>query len=68
MGLREFVEFLLCKEAETNRVNEIHNCASIYFATKGGRPTDQPIDRVCVKKVEEGCEDRASSAGLGKLV
>lgn len=35
-GLTEFVEFLLCKGAEINRVNETHNCAAIHFATEGG--------------------------------
>lgn len=35
-GLTKFVEFLLCKGAEINRVNEIHNCAPIHFAAKGG--------------------------------
>ncbi|XP_071559411.1 transient receptor potential cation channel protein painless-like isoform X2 [Temnothorax nylanderi] len=35
-GLTEFVQFLLCKGAEINRVNEIHNCAPIHFAAKGG--------------------------------
>ncbi|XP_071559422.1 transient receptor potential cation channel protein painless-like [Temnothorax nylanderi] len=34
--LTEFVQFLLCKGAEINRVNEIHNCAPIHFAAKGG--------------------------------
>ncbi|XP_036149482.1 transient receptor potential cation channel protein painless-like isoform X1 [Monomorium pharaonis] len=36
-GLTEFVKFLLCIEgAEINRVNEMHNCAPIHFATMGG--------------------------------
>lgn len=35
-GLTEFVKFLLRKGAEINRVNKIHNCASIHFAAKGG--------------------------------
>lgn len=35
-GLTEFVEFLLYKGADVNRVNETHNCAPIHFATKGG--------------------------------
>lgn len=35
-GLTEFVEFLLCKGAEVNRVNDIHNCAAVHFAAKGG--------------------------------
>lgn len=35
-GLTEFVEFLLCKGAEVNRVNDIHGCAPIHFAAKGG--------------------------------
>lgn len=35
-GLTEFVEFLLCKGANPNRVNEAHNRAPIHFATEGG--------------------------------
>ncbi|XP_011173491.1 transient receptor potential cation channel protein painless [Solenopsis invicta] len=35
-GLIEFVEFLLCKGAEINRVNEMYNCAPIHFAAKSG--------------------------------
>lgn len=35
-GLTEFVEFLLCKGANPNRVNEAHNRTPIHFATEGG--------------------------------
>lgn len=35
-GLTEFVEFLLRKGANPNRVNEAHNRAPIHFATEGG--------------------------------
>ncbi|XP_072747734.1 transient receptor potential cation channel protein painless [Anoplolepis gracilipes] len=35
-GLIEFVEFLLRKGANPNRVNEAHNRAPIHFATEGG--------------------------------
>lgn len=35
-GLTEFVEFLLRKGANPNRVNEVHNRAPIHFATEGG--------------------------------
>lgn len=35
-GLTEFVEFLLHKGANPNRVNEAHNRAPIHFATEGG--------------------------------
>lgn len=35
-GLTDFVSFLLSKGARVNRVNEVHNCAPIHFATENG--------------------------------
>jgi len=61
-GLAKFVEFLLRKGANPNRVNGVHNRAPIHFATEGGH-----VDALAALLAEQTINPNLKAAGQTAL-